>query len=281
MYKDKEMIIGIVGLGLIGGSFAKATKAYTAHTVYGIDTDKKTLDDALKDGSVDRVLDDENIGEADLVLIALKPRAAIEFVKNNTNIKGILIDLCGVKKVVSEVMLPLSEKYGFQYIGGHPMAGREVGGYENSLSRLFQGASMILVPHGQEIEAHVIRYFQEIGFGQIKISDDDTHDRIIAFTSQMAHIVSNAYVKSATGKEHFGYSADSLKDLTRVATLDEKLWTELFMTNRDNLIFELDTLMSDLMQYRNAIEAGDYDRLEELLKEGKEAKAVLYPKKEG
>ncbi|NLY73245.1 MAG: prephenate dehydrogenase/arogenate dehydrogenase family protein [Tissierellia bacterium] len=275
------MIIGIVGLGLIGGSFAKATKAYTAHRVYGIDTDKKSLDDAIKDGSVDRVLDDENIKEADILLIALNPSAAVEFVKNNRNIKGILIDLCGVKRAVSEVIVPLSKKHGFKYIGGHPMAGREVGGYQNSIPYLFQGTSMILLPHGQEIESYVIKYFKDIGFGQIKLSEDDAHDRIIAFTSQMAHVVSNAYVKSATGKEHFGYSTDSLKDLTRVATLDEKLWTELFMTNRDNLVFELDTLISGLMQYRNAIDKGDYDRLEELLKEGKEAKTVLYPKKEG
>ena len=277
MYKDMKKKIGIVGLGLIGASFAKATKAYTEHIIYGLDLDVNIQVKAIKDGSIDEVMTEENIEELDLLLLAVRPGAASKFVRKNPNIKGVLIDLCGVKETVSKVILPISKNQGFQYIGGHPMAGKAVGGYENSSPQLYQDASMILVPHGKEIPSWIDEYFKHIGFGGIKISDDETHDRIIAFTSQLTHIVSNAYVKSETALEHFGYSADSLKDLTRVATLDEEMWTELFMENKKNLSYELGLLINELNKYKEAIDKGQDEELEKLLKRGKEAKATIYP----
>lgn len=270
--------IGIVGLGLIGGSFAKATTAYTDFEVYGYDIDKRTVQKAIVENTISLELDGSILGEMDLILLAVRPGIAKNFIEENRSIRGVVIDLCGVKRDVSETVLPIAEKVGFTYIGGHPMAGREVGGYDNSVKDLYKGASMILVPHEGEVPEWIRDYFNKLGFENIKITTDDEHDRIIAYTSQLAHVVSNAFVKSKTAVEHFGYSADSLKDLTRVATLDSEMWSELFFKNSDNLINEIDTLIKELEKYKNAIENHDESMLKFLLDSGVESKKMMYPK---
>lgn len=272
------MKIGIVGLGLIGGSFAKAIKKYTNHYVLAYDINEISLQSGLADKAIDGILKDEDLSKIDLLILALTPKNAIDYVKAHKNIRGNVMEICGVKRSVSKELFKLSDEYGFNYIGTHPMAGREVGGYENSLAELYQKASMIVIDHGH-IDKWILDLFEDLGFF-IEYSNDQNHDRIIAYTSQLAHVVSNSFVKSDTALEHKGYSADSLKDLTRVATIDEKMWTELFLDNADNLEKEIDNIIEELEKYKKAIHNRDGEELKRLLKEGSDRKALMYPKED-
>ncbi len=270
--------VGIVGLGLIGGSFAKATTAYTDFEVYGLDINEEIVKRAIDESTINKELETSNTVEMDLMLLAVRPGVAKKYIEENPIIRGIVIDLCGVKRDVTETILPISLKNQFTYIGGHPMAGREIGGYNNSSKDLYKGASMILVPHQNDVPEWISQYLYEIGFSNIKISTDEEHDKIIAYTSQLAHVVSNAFVKSKAAVDHFGYSADSLKDLTRVATLDSEMWTELFFKNSDNLISEINGLIKELEKYKYALEISDEKELKQLLDSGVVAKQMMYPK---
>ncbi len=274
------MKVGIVGLGLMGGSMAKSIKARTSHTVYGIDLDQETMSLARLCGAIDGPLTGENLARCDLVLVALRPQAAIDWVREKgAGIpKGaILVDFCGVKRVVVEALAPLAEEYGFSYIGGHPMAGRERGGFTASTEDLYVGASMILTPdqHTDMKLLETLRdFFFDVGFGKLTFSQPEEHDRIIAFTSQLAHIVSSAYVKSPEAQRRRGFSAGSFRDMTRVARLDEEMWTELFLDDADFLTKELGILIGHLEEYREALEARDGERLRSLLRDGREKKAT-------
>lgn len=275
------MKIGIIGLGLIGGSMAKALKNRTENVVFGYDQSESIRLRARLLDAIDGELTVENIGEMDVILVALYPKAAIEAVRENAPRfkKGcVVMDLCGVKEAVCGPIRRLAEANGFTYIGAHPMAGREFSGFSYSIDTLFDGASMILVPFSgtaiQTVQA-VKRLFTAIGFTNIQISTPEEHDRMIAFTSQLAHVVSSAYIKSPTALHHIGFSAGSYKDMTRVARLNEAMWTELFMDNPTYLVEEIDTLIANLQAYRDAIAAGDRDRVYNLLKEGRERKTVI------
>ncbi len=274
------MKVGIVGLGLMGGSMAKSIKARTSHTVYGIDLDQETMSLARLCGAIDGPLTGENLAQCDLVLVALRPQAAIDWVREKgAGIpKGaILVDFCGVKRVVVEALAPLAEEYGFSYIGGHPMAGRERGGFTASTEDLYVGASMILTPD-QRTDMKLLEtlrdFFFDVGFGKLTFSQPEEHDHIIAYTSQLAHIVSSAYVKSPEAQRRRGFSAGSFRDMTRVARLDEEMWTELFLDDADFLTKELGILIGHLEEYREALEARDGERLRSLLRDGREKKAT-------
>ncbi len=274
------MNIGIVGLGLIGGSFARSTKSRTSHTVWGADLDAETMQLARMCGAIDRPLDDSNIGQCDMILLSLRPGAAVGWLENNAGKiakKAIVIDMCGVKRSVCEKIAPIAQKYGFSYIGGHPMAGKERGGFVNSTNDLFVGADMILTPDERTdmlMLEQLKAYFNDIGFGSLTFSTPDEHDRIIAYTSQLAHIASSAYIKSPEAQRRRGFSAGSFRDMTRVALLDENMWTELFMDNRDYLSEQLDILIEHLVQYRDALGEGNDEKLCQLLRDGREKKAT-------
>ena len=271
------MQVGVVGLGLIGSSMARALKAYTAHRVLGLDIQENIMETALADGAIDGRLTDEALADCDVLLIALYPAAAVRYVKERLqylNRKTLVLDLCGVKEAVAVPLTALAKAEGFRYIGGHPMAGTERTGYFNGRADLFQGASMILIPcctdeAGVTLAAELMT---EIGFSRITPSTIEAHDRIIAYTSQLAHVVSNAYVKSPTALLHHGFSAGSYRDLTRVAWLNEDMWTELFLDNRSALTEEIDGLIERLKAYRDAIAGGERETLHTLLKEGRERK---------
>jgi prephenate dehydrogenase len=274
------MVIGIVGLGLIGGSLAKSIKAKTTHTVLGYDKDNTTLNSAKSEGAIDEILAYEKIGNCDILILALTPENALQFINHNINqIKPgmVVMDVCGVKTYICENIWPLAKQYSFTFIGGHPMAGIERFGYANSLSGLFDNASMILTPEpGTDIKYInlVSALCNEIGFGTIKITTPEYHDKMIAYTSQLAHIVSSAYIKSPTSKKHQGFSAGSFKDMTRVATLNEQMWAELFLLNQQNLILELDNLIDHLMEFKDALKTKSKDKLLSLLKEGRICKQI-------
>jgi len=269
------MNIGIVGLGLIGGSFAKAYKQQPGNTVYAFDTDQGILDFAQIDGDVDGVLDKDTIKHCDCILIALYPQATIDYLRENAQLIAadtVVIDCCGIKRIVCEECFAIAEKYGFTFVGGHPMAGTQHFGFKYSRATLFKGASMIIVPprYGDIVFFdHIKQLLAPAGFGRITITDADRHDKIIAITSQLAHIVSNAYIKSPTASEFKGFTAGSYKDLTRVAWLNEEMWTELFMGNRDNLIDEVDFLINSLNEYRDALKEGNNQKLKKLLADGR------------
>ncbi|MGN0963599.1 MAG: prephenate dehydrogenase [Clostridia bacterium] len=274
------MNIGIIGLGLIGGSLAKSIKAQTAHSVFGIDLNNETMTLARLCGAIDGVLDKETVGNCDLLLLAISPQAAIDWVKDNAaeiSKNATVIDMCGVKRVVCKELSAIAEENGFGFIGGHPMAGKERGGFVNSSDDLFAGASMILTPD-ENTDIAVLEQlkalFTDLGFSNITFTTPEEHDSIIAYTSQLAHITSSAYVKSPTAQMRRGFSAGSFKDMTRVARLDEVMWTELFLDNADHLTVELEGLIGHLNEYLAALKSGDADTLRALLKDGREKKAT-------
>ena len=268
------MTVGICGLGLIGGSMAKAYKA-TSHTVYGFDKDDNTLGYATLASIIDGELNTETIKNCDLIFIALYPLATIEYLKSIApyiDSHTTVIDLCGTKRLVCKEGFELAEKYGFNFVGGHPMAGTQYSGIKHSRDDMFKGAPMVLVPPIYDDISYldnVKKLLEPAGFGSLSITTAEDHDATIAFTSQLAHIVSNAYVKSPTAEDHKGFSAGSYKDLTRVAWLNENMWSELFMENRDNIIFEIDTIINSLSKYKDAIENNNLKELTTLLREGR------------
>ena len=274
------MNVGIVGLGLIGGSLAKSTKTRTAHTVWGIDLNQESMMLARMCGAIDAPLTDENLPQCDLILVAIRPQAAINWVKENAHLispSAILVDMCGVKRTVVEAIAPVAREHGFSYIGGHPMAGRERWGFTAALDDLFVGASMILTPDDRsdmQLLESLKAFFLDLGFAAMTFSTPEEHDRIISFTSQLAHIVSSAYIKSPEAQRRRGFSAGSFRDMTRVARLDEDMWTELFLADADYLTRELNVFIHHLDEYRAALENRDADTLRALLKDGREKKAA-------
>ncbi len=272
------MNIGIIGLGLIGGSMAKAIREKTDHTVWGYDKNEETMFLAPMMGAVNGTLTDEKLASCDLILIAIRPDYAVQWVKDHADkipAKAIVVDLCGVKRAVVCEIAPLARQYGFRYIGGHPMAGKEVAGFKNAASHLFDGASMILTPDDQTdlpLLETLRDLFYEIGFARLTFSTPEEHDRIIAYTSQLAHLTSSAYIKSPESQEQMGFSAGSFKDMTRVARLDEQMWTVLMMDNADFLSAQVDILIDHLKEYQQALHERDSEKLCALLKEGREMK---------
>lgn len=273
------MKIGVVGLGLIGGSIAKSIKSKTSHTVYAYDIDEETMLLGRLCGAYDAPLSDDNIGSCDTVILALCPNTAMSWASENAHkiAKGALLaDICGVKRAVLPFFSSIASKNGFYYVGTHPMAGKERGKFQNSTEDLFVGASMILVPSessNDTVLETLSTLSTDIGFARVVISSADDHDRIIAYTSQLPHILSNAYIKSPEAQLNRGFSAGSFRDLSRVALLDENMWTELFMENDDYLVEQLDILAENLQKYIDAIKKRDSEALRELLKEGRELKA--------
>lgn len=274
------MKVGIVGLGLIGGSMAKAYKK-AGHTVAAYDRDNAITEFAMLDGAADEKLDSTNIGECKLILLAVCPQAAVEYLKENAayiSKDAAVIDLCGTKRMVCRECFKIAAENGFIFIGGHPMAGTHNSGYKFSDAELFKGAPMVIVPERLD-DIGLLEFAKNLlepaGFAYITGATAEDHDKIIAFTSQLAHVVSNAYIKSPSAKRHKGFSAGSYKDLTRVAWLNPEMWAELFLENGDNLVFELDTLIANLMKYRDAIVNNERRDLVALLDDGRRKKEKL------
>ena len=275
-----SMCVGIVGVGLIGGSLAKAYSA-EGHTVFGFDTDGAILSFAQLSGAISDVLNERNMTQCDTILIAVNPGDAVEYLEKaapGIAKKTIVFDCCGVKRFVCDRCFPLAERYGFTFIGGHPMAGDHRAGFKNSRADLFIGSSMILVPPVYDdalLFGRIGELLKPVGFGHLTVTTAEKHDEMIAFSSQMAHVVSNAFVKSPAAQGHKGFSAGSYKDLTRVARLNSVMWAELFVENSDFLIHELDILLAELNLYRETLASGDETGLAALLEEGSRIKKEL------
>ena len=272
--------VGIFGLGLIGGSFAKAYHA-AGWTVLAHNRSKSVLEFAKLSGDVDGELTKDNIGECDLVLLTIYPEAAVAALREFAPCIGekpLVMDCCDTKRTVCEAAFPIAEEYGFTFVGGHPMAGTQYSGYKYARANLYKGQPMVVVPPRFDdifLLDRVKSLLSPAGFAQYAVTTAEAHDEMIAFTSQLAHVVSNAYVKSPMAKQHHGFSAGSYRDLTRVAWLNAPMWAELFLENKDNLIREVDCIIGSLKAYRDAMEQNDRETLTALLDEGKRLKEEI------
>lgn len=266
--------VGIVGLGLIGGSLAKAYAGAGGLRVLAADADRSAEDRALAAGACQGRLRPENLGGCRLILLAIYPEATAQWLREMAPLihrQALVIDCCGTKAAICETGFALARRHGFTFAGGHPMAGSQHSGFDHSRAELFRGAPMVIVPPegaGPGLLDRIRAALAPAGFGRIHVTDARDHDRLIAFTSQLAHLVSNAYIKSPTAREHRGVSAGSYRDLTRVAWLNPDMWTPLFLENREHLTRELDLFMQSLAAYREALQAADAPRLRALLAEG-------------
>lgn len=272
--------IVIAGLGLIGGSLAKAFQKYSSCRVTGIDKDPEVLAAAVRCGAVLRQATPDDLKSADVLYLCLYPQADLDFLKEHSSSLRpgcIVTDVCGIKSYLFPRLLQLAEPHGLIYIGGHPMAGKEKGGFANSDAALFAGASYLLVPGRAPRNAVQLLtgIAAELGFGRTVETTPEEHDRMIAFTSQLPHVLACAYVKSPCCPKHSGFSAGSYRDVSRVASIDETMWTELFLDNRYALTEELDAMIGHLTDLRNAIHGGDGDALRALLKESRLIKERL------
>ena len=281
---------GIVGLGLIGGSFARGY-AQAGVRVLAWNPDEDVMV-AASMGTVSGELNDETLGECDIIVLACYPEACIEWLEAHAQaladatdteaIMGpVVIDTVGIKGIVCERAFNLARENGFYFVGAHPMAGTQFSGYAHSRADLFEGAPLVLVPPAVddslklELLSQVREMVRPLGFGKFSVTSAEEHDHVIAFTSQLAHVVSNAYVKSPTAQEHHGFSAGSYRDLTRVAHLNASMWAELMTDNAQYLSQELTYLIDSLAAYRDALEKKDEGQLEELLAEGDRIKRAL------
>ena len=274
------MTLGIVGMGLIGGSLAKAYAA-EGHTVYAFDRDEAILGFSQLSGAAKGVLNEKTLGQCDAIFIAINPGDTVEYLKNAAAFISkhtIVFDCCGVKRNVCEQCFLIAKQHGFTFVGGHPMAGSHNAGFKNSRPNLFRGAYMILVPpvyDNPELLGRIEDLLKPVGFGHLTVTTAEKHDQLIAFSSQMAHVVSNAYIKSPSARGHKGFSAGSYKDLTRVARLNADMWSELCIDNNDFLVKELDGFIKELTNYKDALTAKDQKKLKELLEEGSRIKHEL------
>lgn len=275
--------VGILGLGLIGGSFARAY-ARAGWRVFASDVSDDVMDVARVE-TVSGVLEAETAATCDLIVLAAYPGACRDWLVARADDLGphpVVIDTAGVKQRVCDTAFPLARDHGFSFCGAHPMAGTQFSGFAHARADLFRGAPMVLVPPEDLTDSERLDLLDRVhgllapcGFGSFSVTTPAEHDRVIAFTSQLCHVVSNAYVKSPTAQVHAGFSAGSYKDLTRVAHLNPGMWAELMMDDAGPLGYELDQIIGALTAYREALAAGDRDRLRELLAEGDRIKRAL------
>lgn len=271
------MNVGILGLGLIGGSLARAY-ALEGHTVYAAEKDESMLAFAMLSGAVHGPLDEKSIPGCDLILLAIYPEGSAAWLEENAprvSRETLVMDCCGTKEGICGRCFPLAKRFGFTFVGGHPMAGSQYSGFKYSRANLFEGQPMVLVPpvfDNIDLLDRAKEALKPCRFGSFSVTTAAEHDKMIAFTSQMPHILSNAFIKSPTAGSHKGFSAGSYRDLTRVAWLNPKMWSELFLENRENLLFELDTYIESLTAYRKALAENDETTLIALLEEGKKRK---------
>ncbi len=274
------MKIVISGLGIIGGSFAKAIKKYTDHYVIGINRSPQPLRMALESGAIDEIGSPESLRNADMLILGTFPAAAVSFVRENAALipeSCIVIDSCGIKSEICPELTALASEYGFTFVGCHPMAGKETNGFVSADADLFSGASCILVPCGapEDKTDAVAAFAEKIGFGKVIRTTPEKHDRMIAFTSQLPHVIACSYVMSPVCPEHDGFSAGSYRDVSRVAKINSELWTELFMENSAPLTEEINILIDNLSQIRDSILSADRDRLQALLAKSRSIKEEL------
>jgi prephenate dehydrogenase len=273
------MTITIIGMGLIGGSLCKAIKAKTPYTCYGVNRNPAVLEAALRDKAIDKGFSlADKLPVSDVYIVCFHPKAAIDYIESKSKEfapGSLILDVCGVKSKIVQSAEKALFPCNVRFLGTHPMAGREFSGYDYSLPTLYDGASIVLTPTNQSCQEDVDlvkKLADNLGFGRVVVTTPEEHDRIIAFTSQMAHVVANAYVKTPMLERHGGFTGGSFQDMTRVARLNADMWTELFLMNRGPLLDEINNIILHLGEYRDALANEDETRLHDLLQDGSDRK---------
>ena len=259
--------IVIIGLGLIGGSLAKALRGFEDFDLIGVDVSQPTLRYALEQEIVDRAEEDpvRALSEGDLVFLCLHPQGIVDFMaqhRNHFKPGAMVTDVCGVKSAILEGAKVLPSSVSF--VGGHPMAGTEFSGIQHALVNMFQGAHYILTPNEQSSPEHLAlmeRVARHIGCANVVQTTPEQHDAIIAYTSQMMHIIAVAVCDDPSLFQYQGFEGDSFRSCTRVAALDVPLWTQLFSMNAPALCRALEQLEDHIHQYRLTIQSGDRESL--------------------
>ncbi len=260
--------IAVIGLGIIGGSIC-ASLSKAGYEVDGTDIRKENVAIAKQKGYIKN--EATNIASYEAVFLAVSPRATISLLETLVLKEGaLLIDICGVKQEIEKVVYAKGRNY--RYVGLHPMAGKETSGISSASESLFQGANLV-VTHCDKTEENALEeakeYAKAMGFGRIVECTAKEHDEKIALTSQLAHIVANAYVKSKRVEDCAGFTGGSFQDMTRIAGVDEEMWSQLYLYNRQPLLEELDGMITHLQVYKNAIAENDEETLKKTLKEGR------------
>lgn len=267
--------VAIIGLGLMGGSIAKALKLSGKYKIMGFDISEDTIALANSQNLIDTWWDGVSEIDSDVTILALSPTLAKRFINDKISLlkKGsILTDICGVKQDIVDFAEEKAKEYGINFVGGHPMAGRAVNGFENSVDSLFASRSYIFTktrntqPEALEVLSQMA---YDLGCSDVTVTTPDKHDKLIAFTSQLPHILAGTYVKSPASDEHKGFSAGSYHDVSRVASVDENLWSELFLLNKENLLCEIEIFLKNLTAYKDAISNNDRQGVMEIIKEGR------------
>ncbi len=274
------MNIGIIGLGLIGGSIGMSVHKKTNHTVFGRDIDEKAIQTALHKNAIDFKMTDADLEKLDVVILAVFPHIACEILDEilpKLSSGAVVCDICGIKgNIISAFEKAKLEFPHIKFVGTHPMAGREYSGVDYALTTLFDSAFGIITPVGGDLESakFIEKLFYEIGFIGCVYADSERHDEMIAYTSQLAHIVSSCYVKNPLSQNHVGFSAGSFQDMTRVARLNPSMWTELFMQNTKPLASHVDLIVEKLQEFSCALKKADEYEIFQLLSEGTNAKEL-------
>ena len=260
------MNVAVIGRGLIGGSLEKASlrAGHSAEVFRGR-------------GLV------PDLSRFDIVFVAVPPAAVapvVDAMASGGSLKdgAVVVDIAGVKTAVCGALAKYARERRWHFVGGHPMAGKEKIGYENSSEDLFDGASMILTPF-DSLDGAVVKsldgFFRSLGFARVVVTDVRRHDEMIAFTSQLCHLISSAYVREPLALGHAGFSAGSFRDMVRVGAPDPDTWTDLFLMNAGPLVDVLDRYIARLADFRDAIASGDRERLHRSLEEGVAAKRAM------
>ena len=267
------MKIMFVGLGLIGGSMALALQGFPELERYAVDCDEWTRFEALGRGAVRAAwpsMQEAPLGEMDIVVLCLHPEAAADFVRHHAcrlRPGALLTDVCGVKRPIVDAVAALGEQP-FVYLGGHPMAGRECGGFASATGDLFRGSHYILTPDARVPEACVAlmrRLVTYMGCADVVLATPQEHDERIAYTSQLMHVMALALCDQHLLFDSYGFEGGSFRSATRVAALDPKLWCELFWANRDALASLIAELRDRLGDYEALLTGGDRQALLERL----------------
>ena len=281
MKLDKNTKILILGLGLMGGSYAESLTSH-GFEVGAVARRQETIDYALREGIIKHgraEIDPEYIRQFDLLIFAMYPHAFVEwiekyqqYIKPNALISDVTGVKCSIVYKIQDMLRP-----DLEFIGAHPMAGKEKFGYDYSEATLFDNAYMIFTPvNADENNVDMLKELsQKIGFKGVTVSTPAEHDRIIAYTSQMPHVLACAYVSDPDAMLHNGFSAGSYKDISRVADINARLWQELFIENSSQLVGHIDVLIDNLQKIKQLIENGDHKALQDALQKARDTKAKI------
>lgn len=275
------MNIGIVGLGLIGGSIARRLTKIDDYNVFGADSNFETVKYALEQNIINLELNQENIKDIDILIICLNPVLVLEVLPTyieNLKSDTIVFDIAGNKTAICTQFEIWQKQFPhLHFFSTHPMAGREVFGIENSTDTLFEDKSILLIPQSKNNSKKqiVIDLYNDLGTREVKITDAKTHDAIIAYTSQLAHIISSGFVDSPLSSSSDGFNGGSFSDLSRVAKMNPFMWTELVLENRENVITCLDFFINNMINFKDAISKNDSEKLLRLFQKGNSKKSVI------